>query len=85
MILYIIFPLAAFALNMLVKKHKFFINNLQLDHQKFINVQVPLVGGYLLVLPIFFLFYKVDILFSVICILKRSSLVALRVLPTAHV
>jgi UDP-N-acetylmuramyl pentapeptide phosphotransferase/UDP-N-acetylglucosamine-1-phosphate transferase len=69
MIFYILFPLVVLALNMLIKKNKFFISNFQLNHQKFINVQVPLVGGYLLVFPILFLFYKVDFLFSVICVL----------------
>ena len=69
MIFYILFPLVAFALNILIKKNKFFINKFQLDHQKFTNVRVPLVGGYLLVILVFFFFYKVDILFSITCIL----------------
>ena len=36
--------------------------------QKFINTQVPLVGGYFLIVPIIIFFYKEHALFSIICI-----------------
>ena len=69
MIYYILFPLVVFAINFIIKRNKFFLDYYQLDHQKFTNIQVPLVGGYFLIIPIIFFFYKDYPFFSTICIL----------------
>ena len=54
---------------LIIKKKKFLLNDYQLDHQKLTNNQASLVGGYFLIIPIVFFFYKSYLLFSAICVL----------------
>ena len=72
MISYILFLLVVFAVNFIIKRNKFFLENYQLDHQKLTNIQVPSVGGYFLIIPIIIFFYKDHLFFSTICILIFS-------------
>ena len=50
LLFYILF---IFFINFIFKKKKYFSSYSGSDHQKFINDQVPLTGGFFLVLPIF--------------------------------
>ena len=69
MIFYTLFLLIVFSINFIIKKNKFFLNDYQLDHQKLVNTQIPLIGSYFLIVPIVFFFYKDHPFFSIICIL----------------
>mgnify|MGYP001008648164 FL=1 len=65
----LLFLLLVFVVNLIIKKNKILLNNVQLSHQKFTNIHVPSVGGYFLIIPIIIFFYKDNILFSIISIL----------------
>jgi len=65
----LLFLLLVFVVNLIIKKNKILLNNVQLTHQKFTNIHVPSVGGYFLIIPIIIFFYKDNILFSIISIL----------------
>tara|TARA_B110000003_G_scaffold270797_1_gene303863 strand:+ start:278 stop:1303 length:1026 start_codon:yes stop_codon:yes gene_type:complete len=69
MFYYLLFLLLAFVVNLIIKRNKILLNNVQLNHQKFTNIHVPSVGGYFLIIPIIIFFYKDNILFSIISIL----------------
>ena len=56
-------------INYLFKKKKYLPSHNGSEHQKFINVAVPLTGGIFLVFPIFFIFYEKFIFFSVVLFL----------------
>ena len=64
-----LYPVAVLIINFFIKKKKFLLNDYQLDHQKLTNNQASLVGGYFLIIPIVFFFYKSYLLFSAICVL----------------
>ena len=69
MFYYLLFLLIVFVVNLIIKRNKILLNNVQLNHQKFTNIHVPSVGGYFLIIPIIIFFYKDNILFSIISIL----------------
>jgi len=68
MFYYLLFPLLAFVVNLIIKRNKILLNNVQLSHQKLTNIHVPSVGGYFLIIPIIVFFYKDNIFFSTISI-----------------
>ena len=69
MFYYLLFLSLVFVVNLIIKRNKILLNNVQLNHQKFTNIHVPSVGGYILIIPIIIFFYKDNILFSTISIL----------------
>ena len=69
MFYYLLFLSLVFVVNLIIKRNKILLNNVQLNHQKFTNIHVPSVGGYFLIIPIIIFFYKDNILFSIISIL----------------
>ena len=68
MFYYLLFPLLALVVNLIIKRNKILLNNVQLSHQKLTNIHVPSVGGYFLIIPIIVFFYKDNIFFSTISI-----------------
>jgi len=68
MFYYLLFPLLAFAVNLVIKRNKILSNGDQLNHQKLTNIHVPSVGGYFLIIPIIIFFYKDNLFFSIILI-----------------
>jgi UDP-N-acetylmuramyl pentapeptide phosphotransferase/UDP-N-acetylglucosamine-1-phosphate transferase len=66
MIYYILYTLTIFIINFFIKKNKLLINKYQLNHQKFANTKIPLVGGYYLIIPVIFLFYNNYLIFSLV-------------------
>ena len=69
MIYYILYVVVILIVNLFIKKNKLAINNYQLDHQKFVNIKTPLIGGFFLIFPVIILFYNYDLFFSFTCIL----------------
>ena len=63
MFYYLLFPLLAFAVNLVIKRNKILSNGDQLNHQKLTNIHVPSVGGYFLIIPIIIFFYKDNLFF----------------------
>ena len=68
MFYYLLFPILAFVINLIIKRNKFLLNNTQLSHQKLTNIHIPPVGGYFLIIPIIIFFYKDNLFFSTISI-----------------
>ena len=66
MIYYILYTVIIFVINFFIKKNKFLTSKYQLNHQKFANTKIPLVGGYYLIFPIVFLFYNDYPIFSLV-------------------
>ena len=66
MIYYVLYTVTIFVINFFIKKNKFITNKHQLNHQKFANTKIPLVGGYYLIIPIVFLFYNNYLIFSLV-------------------
>ena len=66
MIYYVLYTVTIFVINFFIKKNKFITNKHQLNHQKFANTKIPLVGGCYLIVPIIFLFYNDYPIFSLV-------------------
>ncbi len=69
MLNYIAFSLIVISINFYIKKKNFFLINKLSEHQKFLNSNIPLVGGFYLIFPILFFLYDISIVFFFISIL----------------
>ena len=66
MIYYILYIVIIIVINFFTKKNKLLTTKHQLNHQKFANTKIPLVGGCYLIVPIIFLFYNDYRIFSLV-------------------
>ena len=66
MIYYILYTVIIIVINFFTKKNKLLTTKHQLNHQKFANTKIPLVGGCYLIVPIIFLFYNDYPIFSLV-------------------
>jgi len=66
MIIYISYLIIIISLSIFFKKKKLFTNYKQYSHQKLVNDSVPLVGGFFLLIPIFYIFYDNFFLFTLV-------------------
>lgn len=69
MFYYIIFPILIIILNFISKKKRLFFPINQYEHQKLANIQLPLIGGLYLIVPITIIFHEKYFFFSLICFL----------------